>query len=118
MTSSYYDPDGRLATLLRSSPPVRLKRLGARLLRRHEPEIPPACVRTVPSFDVALRLEARLAGKPTADHAGPRTLAHRPVRCRLAASISAIAARAVLLFSDVGSKTTLPSVAGSGFRRS
>ena len=61
LTSTYYDRDGHIATLVRRLAPVAFNRLEGVLLRRHEPEIPPALVRSVPSFDVALRMEARAA---------------------------------------------------------
>ena len=61
VTSTYYDRAGYLATLLRRLAPIRYARLERILLRRHEPEIPRALVRTVPSFDVALRIEGRMA---------------------------------------------------------
>ena len=80
MTSTYYDRDGHLATLLRRLAPLRFGRLESVLLRRHEPEIPPALVRTVPSFDVALRMEARMAANHPKITRCSGTLAHRSVR--------------------------------------
>ncbi len=61
VTSSYYNPEGRLPGLLRRIAPNRFARLERVLLRRHDPEIPGSRVRPVPSFDLALRLEVRLA---------------------------------------------------------
>ena len=58
VTSCYYNPDGRLPGLLRRIAPDRFARLERVLLRRHDPEIPRTRVRPVPSFDLALRLEA------------------------------------------------------------
>src|SRR5271165_2548920 len=61
LTSSYYDPNGPLATLARRLDPNRLSRLESFLLRRHHAEIPANSVSTVLSVDLSLRIEARLA---------------------------------------------------------
>ncbi len=62
LTSSYYDPEGRLAKLARRFAPNRFLSLEKALLRRHDAEIPAALVSTVPSVDLSLRLEARIVG--------------------------------------------------------
>jgi starch synthase len=108
LTSSYYNRDGRLPALARHVAPGRFAPLERVLLRRHDPEIPQASVCTVPSFDLAIKLEAKLAN----DH--PR-LAHKLARwrterfdARLARRVEELRPDAVFLFSDVGSKKTLP----------
>ena len=71
LTACYYDPGGRLAKLARRFAPGRFSRIERILLRRHDPEIPRAAVRCVPSFDLLLRLEARLGDSRPARR--PRT---------------------------------------------
>ena len=63
VTAFYYDPASRLASLSRRLAPARFSRLEQVLLRRHDAEIPSDVVQTVPSFDLLLRLEARLGRK-------------------------------------------------------
>ena len=87
---------------------MRLPGSRACLLRRHEPEIPAALVRTVPSFDVALRIEARMAAShPRIARALARWRTDQFDR-RLARTVGRSRLGAVLLFSDVGSEATLP----------
>jgi hypothetical protein len=107
-TSCYYNPSGRFPAAARRLAPTRFARLEAVLSRRHDPEIPPGFVHSFPSFDLALRLEARCAaGRP----AIKRSLARWRTRRfdeRLARLIERTRPEAVLLFSDVGSSVTLP----------
>jgi glycosyltransferase involved in cell wall biosynthesis len=108
VTSSYYDRDGRLARLARRLAADRMARLEQILLRRHDAEIPAGKVRAVPSFDIALCLEARLGERR------PR-LKRALVRwrtgwfdARLARIIDRTRPESVLVFSDVGSSRALP----------
>jgi glycosyltransferase involved in cell wall biosynthesis len=108
VTASYYDPHGRLARLAREIVPSRLERVERLLLRRHDVEIPAGRVRSHPSYDLAIRLESRLAKKWPRSR---RTLAK--VRTdRFDAQLARILRRsqhgALLVFSDVGSERTLP----------
>jgi hypothetical protein len=108
VTSSYYDPAGRVAALARQLAPDQYVRLEPILLRRHHPDIPAARVRTIPSFDLALRLEARL-GRRRPRLAG--ALARWRTRwfdARLARIIEETRPGAALVFSDVGSGSALP----------
>ncbi len=108
VTSTYYDRAGYLATLLRRLAPIRYARLERILLRRHEPEIPRDLVRTVPSFDVALRIEGRMAAShPQITRALARWRTDQFDK-RLAQIVGRSRPEAVLLFSDVGSAATLP----------
>jgi alpha-maltose-1-phosphate synthase len=108
VTSTYYDRDGHLASIMRRLAPHALARLEGVLLRRHEPEIPAALVRTLPSFDVALRIEARMAAsRPRIARALARWRTDQFDR-RLARTVGRSRLGAVLLFSDVGSGATLP----------
>jgi alpha-maltose-1-phosphate synthase len=105
VTASYYDPDGALAALIRRFAPDRLERL---LLRRHDPEIPVDRVRAHPVFDMAVRLETRLA---TSRPRLKRALAKWRTRWfddRLARSVEELRPRALLAFSDVASVRTFP----------
>jgi len=108
VTSYYYDRDSYLAATARRLVPERFARFEPVLLRRHDPEIPPAVVRPIPSFDLALRLEAG----PAQNHPRlKRVLARwRTVQFdrRLARIVSRSRPGAVFLFSDVGSGATLP----------
>jgi alpha-maltose-1-phosphate synthase len=112
VTASYYDPAGRFASLSRRLAPGPFSRLERVLLRRHDPEIPSAVVQTVSSFDMLLRLEARLGQKlPRLS----RALAQRrTVRfdAQLASMIDRARPEVLLAFSDVGSMAALPSAGG------
>ena len=108
VTSAYYRRDGRLAELARRFAPSQFARLEPVLLRRHHPEIPPESIRALPSFDLALRLEARLGEKHgRLKGALARWRTERFDR-RLAQIVDRARPGAVLLFSDVGSAATLP----------
>ncbi len=108
MTSSYYNPEGRLPGLLRRIAPNRFARLERVLLRRHDPEIPRSRVLPVPSFDLAVRLEVRLAEQtPRLKRALARWRTER-FDGLVARSIARTRPAAVVLFSDVGSELTLP----------
>lgn len=108
ITSSYYDPGGPLPKLLRRIARGPFARIERFLLRRHHPEIPATLVRPIKSFDLALRLEALLAPK------SPR-LKRAVARWRTSwfdAALARVIRRdrpdALLIFSDVGSRITLP----------
>src|SRR5262249_7568972 len=108
VTSAYFRRDGRIAELARRLAPDHFARLEPVLLRRHHPEIPPESIRALPSFDLALRLEARLGDR---HRRLTRSLApRRPqwVDRRLAQIVDRTRPEGVLLFSDVGSAATLP----------
>jgi glycosyltransferase involved in cell wall biosynthesis len=108
VTASYYHPDGRLPALARRFVPDRLARLERFLLRRHDPEIPPRRVRTNPSFDLALRLESRLAARqPRLKRAVARWRTER-FDASLARAVDRARPGTLLVFSDVGSTKTLP----------
>src|SRR6516225_2301089 len=66
VTSSYYDPGGPVSRLARRCAPRLFSRVVPLLRRRYHPEIPPGRVATVPSVDLSLRIEARLAGRAQA----------------------------------------------------
>jgi len=108
VTSCYYDPAGACAGLLRRFARRPFERLERVLLRRHDPEIPSSRVREVPSFDLALRLEGLLAPKSPRIK---RLVAHLRT-ARFDRAVARVIRRdrpdALLIFSDVGSQTTLP----------
>jgi len=108
VTSSYFDRAGRLAALARRLAPGRFARLEPILLRRHHPEIPPERVRTIPSFDVSLRLEARLGERLPRLKGALARWRTGWFDARLAHIVERTRPGAVLLFSDVGSAVTLP----------
>lgn len=97
--TGYYDRvGGARARIL----PQRFRKL---LGRRFDPEIPADRVRSVSSFDLALRLENRLSGRTKRTIARWRT--QRFDRA-LAERIGRTRPRALLVFSDVGSRRALP----------
>jgi alpha-maltose-1-phosphate synthase len=108
LTACYYDPGGRLASLTRRLVPGRFSRIERVLLRRHDPEIPRAAVRSVPSFDFLLRLEARFGdSRPGVSRALARWRTKHFDR-QLARTISRARPDVLLAFSDVGSMAALP----------
>jgi alpha-maltose-1-phosphate synthase len=114
LTSSYYDPDGPLATLARCIVPNQLSRLEKVLLRRHDAEIPADRVSTISCVDLSLQIEARLAGR---SQTFKRLLAQARSTWfdrRLANLLARDRPEALLLFSDVGSAATLPFCQRSG----
>jgi glycosyltransferase involved in cell wall biosynthesis len=108
VTSSYYDRAGRIAALARRVAANRFARLETVLLRRHHPEIPAARVHSIPSFDLALRLEARLAKKRPRLQGALARWRTRWFDSQLARIIDRTRPGAALVFSDVGSEATLP----------
>ena len=108
VTASYYNPDGRFAAFCRRLAPGQAARLERLLLRRYDPEIPPALVKSVPSFDLLLRLEARLGvGLPGLSRAVAQYRTEW-FDVRLARLIRRASPEVVLAFSDVGSMRALP----------
>ena len=108
VTSSYYDPDRRLPEFLRRHVPATFAPWERVLLRRYDPLIPSDRVRAIPSFDLALRLESRLAPtQPGFKRAVARWRTERFDR-KLARAVAQTLPESVLLFSDVGSGATLP----------
>jgi hypothetical protein len=82
---------------------------GSKLARRRHDGIPADRVRSIPSFDVALQLETRLARRsPAARRLLARVRTDRFDRA-LAAIIRRDPPRAALMFSDVGSRHALPT---------
>ena len=110
VTSSYYDPTGFLATIGRRLAPTQFDHWEKVLRRRYDPEIPATRVTAIPSFDLALRLEAR-CGSHAASRGMKRMIAKARTTAfdhRLARIITKDHPKVLLLFSDVGSATTLP----------
>jgi glycosyltransferase involved in cell wall biosynthesis len=114
ITSWYYRPDGRVPSLMRRLAPDRFNRIESTLLRRNHSEIPDASVRSYPSFDLSLRVEARL-GK---DRQRLRRAMARRRTERFDRQAASVVGRtrpgAVLVFSDVGSGETLPTCRALG----
>jgi glycosyltransferase involved in cell wall biosynthesis len=114
VTSSYYNPESVLPTLLRRHMPGPFARYERILMRRHDREIPASRVRPVPSFDLALRVESRLAvERPSVKRAVVRWRTERFDRA-LSRTIDRTSPSAVLVFSDVGSDITLPHCRARG----
>jgi glycosyltransferase involved in cell wall biosynthesis len=108
VTSSYYDPAGPVARLARSRAPGLYFRVEQLLRRRHHPEIPAGCVVSVPSVDLSLRIEARLAGRAQVLKRSLAVARCRRFDRRLARLLLLRPPGALLVFSDVGSEVTLP----------
>ncbi len=85
--------------------------LDRKLARRRDPEIPPASVRSYPSYDLALALENRAVGRPRHSIARWRTRRFdRQLRDELRRDRPA----ALLAFSDVASEFALPFCRDAG----
>jgi hypothetical protein len=108
VTSTYFHREGRLAAVARRIAPAPMARLEPLLLRRHDPDIPGARVWALPSFDVALRLEARLGTGQSRLKGAVARWRTTWFDSRLARIVDRERPEAVLLFSDVGSGSTLP----------
>jgi starch synthase len=106
--TAYYDRGpGRLEALGGRIAPAQFNRLRRQLARRFDPEIPVERVRSAWGFDLALRLEARLAGRSGSarrEVARWRTERFDRVLARL---IDREPPAAALVFSDVGSRHAL-----------
>lgn len=108
VTSFYHDPDSLASTLARRIAPRSFARCRRLLERRHEAEIPTDRVTSIPSVDVALRLESRFAGsRPAWKRAVARARTNWFDR-RLARRIAADPPETLLVFSDVGTGVTMP----------
>jgi len=108
VTSFYHDPESLASTLTRRLAPRSFARCQRFLARRHEAEIPIGRVTSVPSVDVALRIESRLAGaRPRLKRAIARARTGWFDR-RLARRIAADPPETLLVFSDVGTGVSMP----------
>ena len=108
VTATYFNPAARLPSICRRLAPARFGRLERILQRRHDPEIPPALVHDAPSFDLLLRLEARLEER--LPHLNRALAQYRTTRfdAQLARAIARDRPELLLAFSDVGSRAALP----------
>ena len=108
VTGYYYGGHGPVSELVRRYAPCHFHRLRRQLLRRNDRRIPPDLVVSLPSFDVALAIENRLAGRPDARR---WVAAHRTRRFdrAVARRIERDRPDAAVLFSDVGSEFALPA---------
>ncbi len=114
LTATYYDPAGRMARLARKLAPRRFERAERFLLRRHDEEIPGRLVRSVPSYDLALRVESRLGSRwPAARRALARARTDR-FDARLARTIASLRPDLLLAFSDVASTHALAACRSRG----
>ena len=104
--TAYYDRGERRAgAVVRRVFPKQYAKLRNALRRRHDAEIPGDRVHSVPSYDVALRLENRLSGSSRQWLARWRT---QRFDRKLAETIDRTRPSGLFLFSDVGSGITLP----------
>lgn len=108
VTAYYYQTRPKLTALGQRIAPGAFGRIDRALRRRFDPEIPAERVRSAWSFDVAIRLEDRLAVRSPG---GRRKLARWRTRHfdrQLARTVAFERPGALLVFSDVGSEFTLP----------
>ena len=109
VTGFYYRGEGRVTWLVKQLAPSQYPRVHRQLLRRHERLIPVDRVKSIWSFDAALRLEARLArSKPGSHHVVARWRTRRFDRA-VARAIKQRQPSVAFLFSDVGSDIALPA---------
>ena len=108
LTGYYYRERPALAAVGRRLAPGSFARLDRALRRRHDPEIPVDQVRSAWGYDVAVRIEGRLAGRrPEVRREVARWRTRRFDRA-FAREVKRARPRAVLAFSDVGSREALP----------
>lgn len=108
VTAFYYKEGGRIEGLARGLAPSRFSRLEGWLKRRQDPEIPAKRVRSIWSFDLALRVESRLSPeRASLKQAVARWRTERFDR-QLAVELKRTLPSALFVFSDVGSEATLP----------
>lgn len=116
VTGFYYHDSARLAVLARQWAPCAYAKWRRLLRRRHHPEVPPDRVRSRWDFDVSLRAETLLANRST-------KLRHRLARRRtdrfdqaVAKFVDSSRPEVAFVFSDVGSRYTLPTCREQGVR--
>jgi glycosyltransferase involved in cell wall biosynthesis len=109
LTAFYYKDDGRIAGLARGLAPSRFSRWEGWLNRRRDPEIPSGRVRSIWSFDLALRVESRLSPERAALKRGVVRWRTDRFDRQVAAEIRQARPDALLVFSDVGSDAALPA---------
>ena len=114
LTGYYYRERPALAAIGRAVAPGPFTRVDRALRRRFDPEIPADLVRSAWGYDVAVRLEGRLASRrPEARRKVARWRTER-FDDVLARTIARTRPGAVLLFSDVGSGRALPLCKANG----
>jgi glycosyltransferase involved in cell wall biosynthesis len=96
--------------------PARFARAQRYLRRRHEPEIPAERVRSAWSYDVALRLESRLAARRSSARGRVARWRTRRFDRLLTRTLAGQTPRGMLVFSDVGSEHALPYCRDHGIR--
>lgn len=109
LTAFYYKEDGKIAGLARGLAPSRFSRWEGWLNRRRDSEIPSERVRSIWSFDLAVRVESRLSPERAALKRGVVRWRTERFDRRLAAEVKQARPDALLVFSDVGSEVALPA---------
>ena len=108
LTAFYYQERPRLAAFGRSLAPARFERLDRALRRRFDADIPSELVRSAWSYDLALRIEGKLAGRRSNARREVARWRTRRFDAAFAKTVRRLRPTAVLGFSDVGSEFTLP----------
>ncbi len=109
VTGYYYRGSGKLIGLGKRIAPSRFARLERVLARRSDAEIPSPRVQSAWSFDAALRIENRLAGKWDHQRRLVAQWRTRHFDQFLSRTISRRLPQALLAFSDVASEYSLPA---------
>lgn len=108
LTGFYYRGHDAASEFARRYAPCQFRKVRRRLLRRSDRRIPANLVAPRPAYDVALAVENRLAGRPTARRALARWRTRAFDRA-IARAIEAERPDVAFLFSDVGSEFALPA---------
>jgi glycosyltransferase involved in cell wall biosynthesis len=107
LTAYYHRDRPALAAVGRRLAPGPFARVERVLRRRFDPEIPADRVRSAWGYDVAVRVEGRLAGRPGARRGVARWRTRRFDRV-FARAVGRDGPGTVLAFSDVGTRHALP----------
>ena len=108
-TAYYYRGEGSLNSAARLIAPQTFAKCDRLLRRRHHADIPGALVRSDWGYDIAIRLEGRLAGWSVALRRAVAKSRTRHFDGRLARAVDRERPDAALVFSDVGSECALPT---------
>jgi glycosyltransferase involved in cell wall biosynthesis len=109
LTAFYYNEASKIAGIARGVAPSRFSRCEEWLNRRRDPEIPSQRVRSVWSYDLAVKFESRLRPERAALKRAVVRWRTERFDQRVAAEVRTTRPDALLVFSDVGSEIALPT---------
>jgi hypothetical protein len=108
-TAYYYRGESTFGAVARRVAPERVGRWQRVLRRRFDPEIPAGLVRPSWSYDLALRIENRLSTRGPLNRRAVARWRTRRFDHALAEAVKRDRPGSVLVFSDVGSDSTIPA---------